>query len=104
MLPLMNYSLWRDGPDGTFALKAAKAFGGHHCFCSMKTFSEIKERCDVIERQTQAWMNPVVMAPLLNSVNIHVDDTVPNGALSAQGLQTSFTPKLRAHLKYPRCN
>ena len=72
---------WRDGPDGTFALKAAKAFGGHHCFCSMKTFSEIKERCDVIERQTQAWMNPVVMAPLLNSVNIHVDDTVPNGII-----------------------
>ena len=72
---------WRDGPDGTFAFKAKQAFNGHHCFCSMKTFSEIKERCDVIERNAEAWLNPFVTLPPINEVNIHVDDTVPNGII-----------------------
>lgn len=73
---------FRDGPEGTFAKQCFDAFDGHNCYCSMKTFSEIKERCDVIERKQQAWMNPIVCdVPPLNSVSIYVDDSVPDGIL-----------------------
>lgn len=68
---------WRED----FGLKAKESFGAHRCYANMKTYAEIKSRCDEIERKTQAWMNPFIETPPLNGVMIHIDDSVPDGIL-----------------------
>ena len=64
-----------------FGAKAKEAFGSHRCYVSMTTYSDIKERCDVIERRNEIWRIPLSEMPPLNGVTIEVDESVPDGIL-----------------------
>lgn len=64
-----------------FGLKAKEAFGSHRCYVNTATYSDIKQRCDVIEGQHEVWRLPFVDMPPWNGVTIEVDDSVPDGVL-----------------------
>ena len=64
-----------------FGLKAKEDFGSHLCYVNMATYSDIKERCDVIEKRNEVWRNPLSEMPPWNGVTIEVDDSVPDGVL-----------------------
>lgn len=68
---------WRE----EFGLKAKEAFGSHNCYASMKTYADIKSRCDAIEQRNEVWRIPLVEMPPMNGITITVDDSVPDGIL-----------------------
>jgi len=68
---------WKD----EFGLKAKEAFGSHRCYVNMATYSDIKQRCDVIERYNELWRLPLAELAPWNGVTIEVDDSVPDGVM-----------------------
>ena len=71
---------WKDDAEGSFALKAAKAFGGHNAYVNHKTYGDIRERCDVIERTSNRYLfEPPI--PQIDSFYVRIDDSIPDGIL-----------------------
>jgi hypothetical protein len=72
---------WRD----EFGVKAKEAFGGWNVGVSPQTYSDLKQRCDRLDREVDPFFEHVLsLLPVpLNGIRIHMVKTgeVPDGML-----------------------
>lgn len=76
-VPIDEVFTWQED----FGLKAKEAFGNHACDASPATMSVIRERCDKIERDNEAYRFWPMPAPL-NGVVIHEVEGIPDGVVA----------------------
>jgi hypothetical protein len=76
---------WRE----EFGVKAKEAFGGWRVDVSPQTYSELKQRCDRLDREADPFFEHIrsLMPVPLNGITVHVVKTgdVPDGVLRACG-------------------
>lgn len=76
-VPIDEVFTWRED----FGRKAKEAFGSHRCYANMKTYADLKARCDIIEQHSEVWRLPLAEMPPMNGVTITVDEPIPDGVL-----------------------
>lgn len=68
---------WR----GDLGSKAKEAFGGDWCDVSPQTFSDIKERCERIDRENSVYRNFDMSPEPMNGIYLHMVYGLPDGVL-----------------------
>jgi hypothetical protein len=71
---------WKDD----LALKAKEAFGGHHAYANEQTYGVIRSRCS---ENPATWPNWLQNIKPINSFQIHIDNSVPDGILRGKDLE-----------------
>ena len=76
-----------------FGQKAREAFGGSYCDVNPQTYSELKQRCDRLERAADPFFERLSPPVPLNGVHIHcvTDRMIPDGIL--RGCQCRTTER-----------
>jgi hypothetical protein len=69
-VPIDEVFTWKED----FGKKAKEAFGGHNVDVSPQTFSDLKQRCDLIERDDNPYFERRIVQPSVpfNGINVHV--------------------------------
>jgi hypothetical protein len=72
---------WRED----FLTQALAAFGGTDCDASPQTYSDLKERCEDLDRKADPFFEHLPMPAPLNGILVHMvkPGDVPDGVLRA---------------------